>query len=471
MRRRLTLAIVAVVAVALVVSGLVSLLLVSASERRRAERDITREAGELALGIERVQGQAALQQLSRFLKLKELQLVQLRPDGEVVGTLPAGVNAPDIRPNALLNGRSIHGRKGNTVYAAAPVRTTRAGAVILTRQVGIVPSVAGYFLISAGVALLLAVVVGNQLGRRIARPLQEAEEATRRIAEGDLDASVPVRAESGPELASLATSINTMAESLAHLRGLERQFLLSVSHDLRTPLTSIRGFAEAIADGAAADTNRAAEIIASESRRLERLVGDLLDLAKLEARTFSFHPRPIDLGEVVTDTADGFGPAARAYDISLTVDARPDQLTVDADPDRLAQVVANLVENAMKFASTRIVVRIEEAPEGGGNRIVVEDDGPGIAASDLPRVFERLYTSARTPARQVGSGLGLAIVAELTAAMGGTCIAESPVWPRGGTRLAVTLPAAPSVGGNGRPPTNPTDTSEPSAGFRLLGGG
>src|SRR5436190_10262182 len=136
LRRRLTVSIVAVVAVALVVSGLVSLLLVSASERRRSERDITREAGELALGIERVQGQAALQQLSRFLKLKELQLVQLRPDGGVVGTLPAGVTSADIQPKRLLDGQSIHGRKGNTVFAAAPVRTTRAGAVILTRRVG-----------------------------------------------------------------------------------------------------------------------------------------------------------------------------------------------------------------------------------------------------------------------------------------------------------------------------------------------
>src|SRR5205823_14198502 len=157
-------------------------------------------------------------------------------------------------------------------------------------------------------ALAAAAVLGDQLGRRIARPLQEAEIATRRIAAGDLDASVPVQPGADEELASLARSINTMATTLARSRGLERQFLLSVSHDLRTPLTSIRGFAEAIADGAAPDDRRAAEVIAAESRRLERLVGDLLDLAKLESRQFTFHSRPIDLNEVTADTAEGFRP-------------------------------------------------------------------------------------------------------------------------------------------------------------------
>src|SRR5207248_7955691 len=105
------------------------------------------------------------------------------------------------------------------------------------------------------------------------------------------------------ELASLARSINTMAATLARSRGLERQFLMSVSHDLRTPLTSIRGFAEAIADGAATDDRRAAEVITAESRRLERLVGDLLDLAKLEARHFSLDIQPVDLADVVATAA------------------------------------------------------------------------------------------------------------------------------------------------------------------------
>src|SRR3984893_18606352 len=142
---------------------------------------------------------------------------------------------------------------------------------------------------------------------------------------------------------------------MARSRGLERQFLMSVSHDLRTPLTSIRGFAEAIAEGDAPVEHRAAEIIASESRRLERLVRDLLDLAKLDARRFSFDLRRVDLGEVVLDTGEGFRPAADDLGLSLTVEpGMPGAMTVTADPDRLAQVVANLVENALKYADRRV---------------------------------------------------------------------------------------------------------------------
>src|SRR5207249_6964710 len=126
------------------------------------------------------------------------------------------------------------------------------------------------------------------------------------IASGDLAVTVPAQPGADHELVSLAHSINTMAANLARSRRLERQFLLSVSHDLRTPLTSIQGFAEAIADGAATDTRRAAEVIAAEARRLERLVRDLLDLAKLDARRFSLDVHRVDAAEVVAHTAEGF---------------------------------------------------------------------------------------------------------------------------------------------------------------------
>jgi two-component system sensor histidine kinase BaeS len=295
---------------------------------------------------------------------------------------------------------------------------------------------------SGAVALVVAGVLGDQLGRRIARPLQDAELATRRIADGDLSATVTVEPGADAELESLARSINTMASTLARSKDVERQFLMSVSHDLRTPLTSIRGFAEAIADGAAPDDRRAAEVIGAESRRLERLVGDLLDLAKLDARQFSLDLRPVDLSGVVAATADGFSHAAAEYGIGLNVDVPPVPVLVRADPDRLGQVIANVVENALKFASGHIAVR---ALDGLAPSIVVEDDGPGIPGPDLPLVFGRMYSSSRTPTRQVGSGLGLAIVAELVAAMGGTVRAESPIRVDGGvggTRVVVQLRSA-----------------------------
>jgi signal transduction histidine kinase len=280
--------------------------------------------------------------------------------------------------------------------------------------------------------------VADRLGRRFVRPLLAAQEVTGRIAAGDLDARVPEPPHTDPELAALTRSVNDMADSLARARGAERQFLLSVSHELRTPLTSIRGFAEAIEDGTTEDARRAATVITSESRRLERLVADLLALAQFETRRFSLDLRPTDLAAAAEATVAGFVPAADDLHLALRFDPSPGPIVVQADHDRLGQVVANLIENALKYARTH--VRVGTAVSVGHPVLWVDDDGPGIPAEDLPRVFQRLFSAAHRPGRQVGSGLGLAIVAELVAAMGGTVRAESPLTPAGGTRMVVTLP-------------------------------
>jgi two-component system sensor histidine kinase BaeS len=342
----------------------------------------------------------------------------------------------------------VSGNIGSEIYAAAPYRSKVTAnlpdltqVVVLTNRpdTGLRQALP-WFLLAATIVLAVAAVVGDRLGRRISRPLRDAELVTRQIAAGDLAAQVPLPHHGYPELASLATSINTMAGTLSRSKGLERQFLLSVSHDLRTPLTSIRGFAEAIAEGAAPDNTRAAEVIAAEARRLERLVKDLLDLAQFDARRFSLDLRPTDLAELVADTGEGFRPAADELGLRLELQPAPaGAIVATADPDRLAQVVANLVENALKYARTRIVVGVAATADGAV--IWVDDDGPGISAADLPRVFDRLFMSSRYPARQVGTGLGLAIVAELLAAMGGSVRAESPVSGSGGTRMVVTLPS------------------------------
>jgi two-component system phosphate regulon sensor histidine kinase PhoR len=209
-------------------------------------------------------------------------------------------------------------------------------------------------------------------------------------------------------------------------------------------LTSIRGFAEAITDGAVDDTSQAAEVIIAESRRLERLVGDLLDLTKLESKQMSVNPRVTDVAEVVHTTAEGFRPLAERSGLRFEVDVPAEEaIPTLIDPDRLAQVLANLIENALTFTRSRVTVTLQIAvtAEGGRAQIVtVEDDGPGIATGDLTRVFERFYRADHGPNRQFGSGLGLAIVAELAAAMGATVRVESPTSPAGGgSRFVLTL--------------------------------
>ncbi len=487
---------VSMVAAALVIAGAVTFAVTIHTARTDNRHELLSEAKGLAISVQseaataRPKDPAAslrtiIRALKGPLKLQGAAVVAITAGGVLFNPLkvrqppilPSGITADDLDVSVLLGLHAVSGTVGGVVYAAAPYRTpVKIGrfnrdvvqVVVLTRRPPTGLAAAGpWFLVAAAAIILLAVLVADRLGRRIVAPLRAVEVTTGRIAAGDLDARVPVPPGVDPELASLAASVNTMADGLARSRGVERQFLLSVSHDLRTPLTSIRGFAEAIEDGVTSDVTRAGRIIVTEARRLERLVGDLLDLARLESRQFSLSLRPVDLAEVVADTAGGFGPAASELGLQLEVPSARDSgsawgdgsaggggsmggggsvgggasLLAVADPDRLAQVVANLVENALSFAHS--TVRVGAAPSGGLPVLWVDDDGPGISPVDLPRVFDRLYSSRpsqRESTRPAGSGLGLAIVAELVAAMGGAVRAESPVPGMvGGTRMVVTL--------------------------------
>jgi signal transduction histidine kinase len=259
------------------------------------------------------------------------------------------------------------------------------------------------------------------------------------IAAGDLGARVDLGKHPDDELADLGRSLNAMATELEVVRHGERQFLLSVSHDLRTPLTSIRGYADALTDGtipATDEQRRAGAVIAAEANRLERLVADLLDLARIDAHRFSLSPRPYDVAATVRTAVEAFLPAAADLSIEL-VTVVPDELSAVGDPERVAQIVANLVENALKYARRRITVTVT-ADAGHDINLRVVDDGPGIDPGEEERVFARLYVSRTAPGRSVGTGLGLAIVGELATAMGGTAMVEPTV--ASGATFVVRLP-------------------------------
>ncbi|HEX5588035.1 MAG TPA: HAMP domain-containing sensor histidine kinase [Acidimicrobiia bacterium] len=362
--------------------------------------------------------------------------------GEIV-TLPNGVAVDDLDTAALQDGTTQEGRAGSTVFTAIPL-TPIGGltpVLVLADEVNTRPfgAAGGAVLGAAILALVIAAAVAAYLARRLTRPIAAMESTARSIAGGDLSARVDEEHVRDDELGSLAHAINGMAQELEESQGHERAFLLSVSHDLRTPLTSIRGYAEAIADGTVESDDarvRAAEVITSESKRLERLVADLLDLARLDTHQFSLRPQPIDARAVVAEAVDAFRPSAAELGISLVTDDGP-VVSAEGDPQRLAQVVANLVENALKFAAAEVRVAVQ--PNATGFEVLVDDDGPGIAPADLPHVFERLYTSRTVPGRTVGTGIGLAIVRELAVAMGGTARVETV--DATGTRFVVTLPS------------------------------
>jgi two-component system sensor histidine kinase BaeS len=470
------LAMVGLVAVVLLIAGVGTLLLTRNAARNQAQQQLVSEAKALTGPSSNTRSLRVFGVIRKTLLLENAEVIRIDRLGAVITALPPNISQDDIDLAAVQSGQTASGRVGNAVYAVAPVPLSRAErvrlkigpegtyAVLLTRDLGGLGPSWGYFIIAGGAALLVSALVAWQMSRRMARPLVDAMEVTGRIASGELESRVPVRKHDYVEFASLAGSINDMAQRLNDSRSRERHLLLAVSHDLRTPLTSIRGFAEAIKDGAIDDSGRAADVIIAESRRLERLVGDLLDLTKLEARQLSISLRPTDAAEIVTTTAEGFRPMAAKAGLDITLEmpgtkgaidedatAVPSALAtpaplhasslppVAADPDRLAQLVANLIENACTFARTRVTVGLADGGPAGGCVISVDDDGPGIAAGDLERVFERFYQADRGRNRLLGSGLGLAIVAELAAAMGGRVRAVSPLGPDGGSRFEVSL--------------------------------
>jgi signal transduction histidine kinase len=476
MRRRLSLTMVAMVVAALVFAGLATLGLTVLNSVHQTQAELVVDAKDLAKGIDtvvatdhhhdslRVLG-SYLGLLNTPLKLQGEAVLAITPDGSFVNlfspgptlTLPSGLPANLLESNLqafVVGGQPVSGRIGRLAWAAlsfsppVPVAGLQTIVVVLTREAPAgVGAAAEWFGLASLLTVIVALVAANRLGHRIARPLQQTEAVTRRIATGDLEARVPVTAQEWPELVSLANSVNQMAASLARAQGTQRQFLMSVSHDLRTPLTSIRGFAEALSDGATTDVTYAAGIIGSSARRLERLVTDLLELAKLESGAFSLHSGTLDLSDVVTQAAQAFEPAASGLGLSIELETvGTGEVLCVADPDRVGQVVANLVENALKFATSRVTVGTRRISDGWLEAFV-EDDGPGIPWADLERVFERLYQSRLSAGRELGSGLGLAIVDELVRAMGGKVRAESPTGPNGGTRVVVVLPAASSVAG------------------------
>ena len=304
MRTRITAAILGSILAALVLTGLGTLVLDRLGARSATEAELRDQAEGLATltapTVDRQSGvrRPALARVLRAFELEGIDFVFLDRQGRILGQGPQGIGADHFDPDRLLAGETLSGHDGRTVYALAPAPVGQGALVaVLTRSVDLAPGRAfRWFVLSAALTLVAGAVVAVLLSRALTGRLRAAESATHRIAAGDLSTRLaPPRDGARDELSDLTRSINTMAEGLERSRGLEQQFLLSVSHDLRTPLTSIRGYAEAIADGRV-EAGPAAGIILSESQRLERLVADLLDLARLDARRFRLDLRPADVG-------------------------------------------------------------------------------------------------------------------------------------------------------------------------------
>jgi two-component system sensor histidine kinase BaeS len=316
-------------------------------------------------------------------------------------------------------------------------RSTALGRVVLIRSARLAFAEWRPFLSSLIIAGLggaaLAALLSFLLARRLLRPIDQLATATRRVAAGEIDVAVPVEGED--ELAELGRSFNAMSSELGRAREAQRSFLESVSHELKTPLTSIRGYAEALQEGAVTPAE-GGRVVAAEADRLQRLVFDLLDLARLGRAGFAVERRPLDLATVGAAAVKRHLPRARELGVDLRSTGESGCWGL-GDEGRLLQATSNLVENALRLTPAGGQVEVRAGP----GSIAVRDSGPGLAAEDLPRAFDRFYLYDRYRSeRAVGSGLGLAIVKELTAAMGGEVSAAGN--PGGGAEFTIRVPAS-----------------------------
>ena len=429
--RSLRTQLLAAIAVVVLLAGAISLAVGAVLTRRAVDRSVLQDVSQQA---------DLLAERERVALLPLGDLEKLRPflarQNERVIVAPLGRPTKFLPANASRTSNGTVSADGKEwFYAARPV-AGKALVLLRPRVVGAAawrPYLEG-LLIAAGIGVALAAAVSLLLARRIARPVRRVAEATEALAAGRAPGAVP--AEGAAELASLAESFNHMAIELEHARDAERAFLLSVSHELKTPLTAIIGYAEGLADGTV-DVDVAAATISNEAARLERLVRDILDLARMNRSEFSVRSEPVDLVEIASECRRRHEAQAVSYGIELTLDAE-DDAHARGDADRLLQALSNLVENAVRASPAGGIVRIVARP----GLLAVDDEGPGVRPEEIPRAFERFFLYSRyTGSRPVGTGLGLAIVDELARAMGGLVEVRSRP---GSPRFSIRLPAVPA---------------------------
>jgi signal transduction histidine kinase len=289
-------------------------------------------------------------------------------------------------------------------------------------------------------ALLLSLVLAYGISRWVADPLQEIVAAAR---DYPSDEAKPVQPRGPREVQALTRAFNSMVARVRSSQRSQRDFVADVSHELKTPLTSIQGFAQAILDNTADSPEarkQAAQIIHDEAGRMHRMALDLLDLARLETGTADLKMSTVDAGALLRGVAGRFMPQAQKAGVSLQVNV-PGQLPVlIGDGDRLAQVFTNLVDNALKYTLAGGHVTLSAASDERGIEFLVADTGVGVASEALPRLFDRFYQvdPSRAGGVKHGAGLGLAIVREIVQSHGGTISVRSEAGR--GTTFCIRLP-------------------------------
>jgi len=300
-------------------------------------------------------------------------------------------------------------------------------------------------LLAGGVAGVLAILLGLILTRSLVKPLRVVRDAARRIGAGELSHRVPVA--SRDEIGDLAAQFNEMAEALERDEQLRRQMMADIAHELRTPLSVIRGQVEALQDGVFALSAENIAPIHDQTLLLGRLVEDLRDLALAEAGRLPLECAEVAVDRLIRRVVEAFQPRAREKGLALSAELPESLPPALADAQRLEQVLGNLLNNALQHTSQGGTITVRAWEEPGRVSFAVQDNGVGIAAEDLPHIFERFYRSDKARSRANGStGLGLSIAKQLIEAHEGTISVESA--PGKGSTFTVRLPQSNSENGS-----------------------
>lgn len=439
---------VAVALVSAVVAGAVSLGLVRAASLGDARSEASTLADQLAALPQNQLEQRVNAQTSGS---GEPKVALINTNGTVTGSIGV-VLRPKVRQR-LEQGSTLSTtvELGGRRFIVEARQAIDGGTVVVARSLNSVDAavsrVAGQLLIALAVGLAVAIGSGILLARVVSRPLSRTAAAARRLAKGDRNVELPHTAT--VEVSDVVNALDELDDALTVSEARQREFLLSISHDLRTPLTALRGYAEALADGVvgAEDARDVGSTMLTETRRLDRFVADLLELARLEAHDFAAELTPVDIAGIMAEAAAAWRAVASSGGVELRTDVHTGVIA-NTDAHRLRQIVDGLLENALRATPSGGVVAVEASTlsrADGGSRVAVtvSDSGAGLTAEDRDTAFVRgaLHDKYRQT-RAVGTGLGLSIAQRLTARLGGTLTAVDTTGTPWGASFRLELPGA-----------------------------
>jgi two-component system, OmpR family, sensor kinase len=367
--------------------------------------------------------------------------------GSVDSAPDGGVGEPDVRSLALeavatkrpASATPSTGAGRQAVVAYPLIQDDRVEGVAvfadtLDEVEGNVALIRRQILLSGGIALAVALLAGYLVARALSQRVGRLEHAARKVAAGDF--SNPIRADSDDELGQLAAAFDDMQNQLARLDRARKQFIASASHELRTPIFSLGGFLELLADEDLDEETRRQFLdqLRGQVDRMRKLATELLDLSRLEAGALELRPEPTDVGQLAREVAGEFTPAAHRHDSPVRLDLPDEPIELDCDPERVAQVLRILLDNALVHTPSGTGVRVSAARRNGHVRLEVSDVGLGIKRQNMPHIFEPFFTSNE---EAQGAGLGLAIARELAERMQGRLTVRSVP---GSTTFSLVLP-------------------------------